>query len=224
MKVVIQTGRSHAGIFLQRVVLPEPVENGRHARVAALEVGIDVTEHARVADAAIGAQRDPARRGVGFTARHAIAGIVHKAAFVFRIFRRPRLAVIGGQVLAVLKEMDRRFPIQVAGLGVILVLREVPAVVERLERLQSVPHVRVLVMAAVTDAAIKRIVGFALFIEVVLQADQEAPRPAKHRVVFRLVRREQRHHAERSIVGGQIGPADAAVGVRAAQDEGVSPL
>ena len=116
MKIIVIALQSHAGIFFERIIRAQPIHDRLHALIVFLHVCVDITEQSRVADAAIGTERDAAVRVRG-TAGFTALGIVNKATAVLRIVRDPRLFVRFRKILAIANELNRRGPVQVFGVS-----------------------------------------------------------------------------------------------------------
>ncbi len=124
--------------------------------------------------------------------------------------------------MTVLKKMDGSRPIEVSRACQRSVLSQMPAVIERLQRGERVPHIRVLVLRAVAYPAVEEVVGLTWFPKIRLQPNQELARLPNNRLVLRLVCGQQGHHAKGGVVGDEVRLEDASVRFRAAEDKCVS--
>src|SRR5712671_3224295 len=116
--------------------------------------------------------------------------------------------------------MDSGLPIQI-GLTRIIANKAF-AVVKRLQRGQRISHVGMFILRAITDPSIENIIRLSLLLKIALQTDQKLSRFAKHWLIFRLVGRDQRHHAKRSIISDEVRLKNASIRLHATQNESVS--
>lgn len=220
--VVVFALGAHAGVFVESVVLAEPLEGGLDAGVVLGEAGVDEAEEASVADAAVGAEGDTPVGGFDFLTT-GFDGVVDEAAGVFGIVADPRGFVGFGAVLAALDEVDGGGEVEfglVFG-GVTFVGEEGFGVVEGFHDEVGVGEVGVVAfVVAVADAAVEGVVVFAGFIEVHLAGDEEAAGFEHDFFILEFGVEEEGHEGEGGVVVGAGFDVDAAVGLGVFEQEG----
>jgi hypothetical protein len=102
---------------------------------------------------------------------------------------------VDGRAVPAAGGLERRDgPIEIARAGQILIRHQVPAIIKRLQRQQSVGHIRVLIFAPVANTTIENVVDLSGFVEVDLRADEELSRLEQNGFVLRTICGEQGHH------------------------------
>jgi predicted AlkP superfamily pyrophosphatase or phosphodiesterase len=225
VEVVIHALRAEAGVFREGVVLSDPLKHGLHAGVVLVETSVDEAEHAGVADAAVAAQSGAAIGRLRLAAA-CLAGAVDEAAGVFCIGADPGGFIRLGAVLAVLHKLDGGGEVELRFVftGVAFISKESLGVVERLQGEVGVREIGVRgdarLRCAVADAAVEGIVQLALFIEVVLLADDEATRGKQRWFAFLAWHQHERGERERGVVVGAGLHIDATVGLHILHEKG----
>ena len=120
--------------------------------------------------------------------------------------------------------MNRRRVVEFLRVGRLAVRDEALAVIQRLEGAKRVVQIGMRVAVSVADAAVERRVEPALLAEVHLRANDERAGFADRGQILGTVRGRESEQREGSIVVRHVRAVDAAVGLRAREQESEATL
>lgn len=218
--VVVEALGTETGVFVGAVVGVDPVDDGFDAGVFGIKAGVDETEEAGVADAAVAAEGNGAV-GVFDFGTAGFGGVVDEATGVFGVFADPARLVALGTVLAALDEVDGGTEVELRLVfgGVAFISKEGLGVVEGFESEGGVGEVGVGgFFLTVADAAVGGGVLLAFFVEIELAGYEVAAGLEHDLLVFGLVVQEQPSQGDGGVVSGAGLDGDGAVGLGVADE------
>ena len=174
--VIVESGVAQVRIVLHGKVPRDPAQSRLGAGILAADVAVEVALQAGVGHAAVGAMRSFGEL-VGLALA---AGRVDEAA----VLPRPLLIVAFGAVLAALQKHQRLVPdLRIGG---------VVGLLQRLQGLLEIGQIRIVLPAAVADAAVLAVISFEAFTFVILALGQELLGLADEGLIAGILRVVQR--------------------------------